>query len=323
MYSKEGFKHHLVLKLTLSELEYEKITDLDKDIAKMYYEDNGLEIPQLKKKIVKTGMFVFFNNLVFQKNFENEESSYLQPSTKQNTMSKKPKIILNKENQSNRRILKKVTFSEHDSASQTDIKKLQEKIFNLTEENDKLKMQLNERNYAFTYRENTVLKAELQNMYVLQEENKDLQKDLEKYRIMEMEGQLGGLKDGKIIPESERVKVLKEENEILNIRVGELLEKVYKLEDRTSKVELKVAKKEKKEMGEIEQKILLSKMTDVPTERPQTAQVNAGFDPLLNKIEAELDLDIQKMLERNKKQLDELKYDMEEMKNMRPPRKKV
>ena len=109
-------------------------------------------------------------------------------------MSKKPKIILNKENQSNRRILKKVTFSEHDSASQTDIKKLQEKIFNLTEENDKLKMQLNERNYAFTYRENTVLKAELQNMYVLQEENKDLQKDLEKYRIMEMEGQLGGLK---------------------------------------------------------------------------------------------------------------------------------
>jgi len=60
VYSKEGFKHHLVLKLTLSELEYEKITDLDKDIAKMYYEDNGLEIPQLKKKIVKTGMFVFF-----------------------------------------------------------------------------------------------------------------------------------------------------------------------------------------------------------------------------------------------------------------------
>ena len=109
----------------------------------------------------------------------------------------------------------------------------------------------------------------------------------------------------------------------MNIRVGELLEKVYKLEDRTSKVELKVAKKEKKEMGEIEQKILLSKMTDVPTERPQTEQVNAGFDPLLNKIEAELDLDIQKMLERNKKQLDELKYDMEEMKNMRPPRKKV
>lgn len=58
-------------------------------------------------------------------------------------------------------------------------------------------------------------------------------------------------------------------------------------------------------------------------ERPQTAQIQPGYDPLLSKIEEELDLDIQKMLDRNKKQLSELKNDMEEVKNMRPPRKRV
>lgn len=75
-------------------------------------------------------------------------------------------------------------------------------MINLTEENEKLKLQLNERNYNFTYRENQILKAELQNMYILQEENKDLREELEGY---------------KSITHDERMKVLKEENESMKV----------------------------------------------------------------------------------------------------------
>lgn len=35
------------------------------------------------------------------------------------------------------------------------------------------------------------MKLELKNMYILQEENKDLKKDLDKYRKMELEGEIG------------------------------------------------------------------------------------------------------------------------------------
>ena len=135
---------------------------------------------------------------------ENEESSYLQASNKENKFLKA-------------KLKKKVTFEDVESSglslSEFEVKKLQETVYNLTEENDKLKTQLIQKNYESTYRENQVLKAELDNMYILQEENKDLTKDLKKYKLMEMEGEIGQYKDGKLIPESERIKALKEENE--------------------------------------------------------------------------------------------------------------
>jgi hypothetical protein len=116
---------------------------------------------------------------------ENEESSYLHSS--------------NKENKS---LKKKVKFDDLESMGVTvqenEFKKLEDNVKSLTDENEKLKLQLNEKNYNFTYRENQIMKIELSNMYILQEENKDLKEELGVY---------------KSITHDERMKVFKEDNE--------------------------------------------------------------------------------------------------------------
>lgn len=145
-----------------------------------------------------------------------------------------------------------------------------------------------------------MMKAELQNMYILQEENKDLREELETY---------------KSITHDERMKVLKEENESMKIRIGQLLERLYSLEERTNKIEVKSTQKEL-------QKIQQPKLVDFTMDRPQTAQTKSS-QPLISQVSDELDLDIEKLLERNRKQLDDLKSDMEEVRNMRPARKKI
>lgn len=101
---------------------------------------------------------------------------------------------------------KKVKFEDleavGDSVQEHEFKKLEDKVKLLTEENEKLKLRLNEKNYNFTYRENQIMKIELQNMYILQEENKDLKEELGVY---------------KSITHDERMKVLKEDNERYSI----------------------------------------------------------------------------------------------------------
>jgi cell shape-determining protein MreC len=116
---------------------------------------------------------------------ENEESSYLHSSNKENKLFKK-----------------KVTFDDLESMGVTvqenEFKKLEDNVKSLTVENKKLKLQLNEQNYNFTYRDNQIMKIELSNMYILQEENKDLKEELGVY---------------KSITHDERMKVFKEDNE--------------------------------------------------------------------------------------------------------------
>ena len=57
--AKEGFKYHLIIKLKLNLLEDEKITEMDKDLAKMFYKKNGLKIPIDKKFIKQKSKIVF------------------------------------------------------------------------------------------------------------------------------------------------------------------------------------------------------------------------------------------------------------------------
>lgn len=106
----------------------------------------------------------------------------------------------------------------------------------------------------------------------------------------------------------------------MKIRIGQLLEKINKLEDRTNLIESKTTKKSLKRLDD---NFNAGPPFDAPLERPQTAQLAPLYDPLLSKVEEELDMDIQAMLERNRKQLAELKHDMEEVKNVRPQRKKI
>jgi aspartyl/asparaginyl-tRNA synthetase len=75
-------------------------------------------------------------------------------------------------------------------------------------ENNELKTQLIEKNMAEVYRENKMLKLEIKNMYLLLEENKDLKEQLQHF---------------KSISYDERIKLVNQENERLQIRIGELL----------------------------------------------------------------------------------------------------
>lgn len=53
--AKEGFKYHLILRLKLNLLDDEKITEMDRDLAKMFYKQNGLIVPIDSKSIKPKG----------------------------------------------------------------------------------------------------------------------------------------------------------------------------------------------------------------------------------------------------------------------------
>lgn len=141
--AKEGFKYHLVLKLKLNLLEDDKINDMDRDLAKMFYKKNGLKMP-IEKKTIKTKC-----NLVFNLNIstlaitmkphpddENEESSYIVDPNKEN------KILKD-------RLKKKVTFEDLEnegvSVDEHEFKKIQTRCDILTQENQNLKYQLQQK----------------------------------------------------------------------------------------------------------------------------------------------------------------------------------
>lgn len=206
-----------------------------------------------------------------------------------------------------------MTFNDIDDEGNTwqeaEMKRLEAKVSKLSEENRELKYQLKERNYDSTYRENKMLKAELQNMFILEDENKDLKEELQRY---------------KSITHDERMKSFKEENESMKVRIGQLLEKVHALESNARSTEATATEEQLKHLEQVMDPKNPYITSEKPLERPSTAQPKATdtYDPLMSELEQELDLDIQQMLDRNKKQLTDLYSEMEEVKNMRPPRKK-
>ena len=143
--------------------------------------------------------------------------------------------LTNKENNLPKTKPKQVKFDDLEeegiTANEDEIRKLEGKVSNLIEENETLKKQLIDKNYQYTYRENDILKAELKNMYIIMEENKDLREELKAY---------------KSITHDERMKLLKEENESMKIRIGQLLERIHGLEERTNIIESKTNKNELK-----------------------------------------------------------------------------
>ena len=53
--AKEGFKYHLIMRLNLSLIDDEKISDLDRDLAKLFYKREGIKLPEKKKGKIKIG----------------------------------------------------------------------------------------------------------------------------------------------------------------------------------------------------------------------------------------------------------------------------
>lgn len=74
-----------------------------------------------------------------------------------------------------------------------EIKKLEAKCTELIVENEELKSKLQKKKYDETYRENQMLKLELKNMYILQEENRDLREDLERLKSLTYEDRMKDL----------------------------------------------------------------------------------------------------------------------------------
>lgn len=56
--------------------------------------------------------------------------------------------------------------------------------------NEDLREKLEKKQYDEVYRENELLKMELKNMYLIQEENKDLQEDLERLKSLTYEDRM-------------------------------------------------------------------------------------------------------------------------------------
>ena len=75
---------------------------------------------------------------------------------------------------------------------------------------------LNKKRYDEVYKENDRLRMEINNMYAIQEENKDLKEDLERLKTLTYE---------------ERMKDAIEENQRLRRRNGELIIKMSDMED--------------------------------------------------------------------------------------------
>lgn len=141
-------------------------------------------------------------------------------------------------------------------------------------------------------------------MYIINEENTDLRDELAKY---------------KGITYDERMKAMKEENQSMKVRIGQLLERIHDLEDRTHQIEAVTNQQQIQDLSKHNAFPVMA--TKDPLERPGTAQVRTSdaFDPLLEQVEEELDMDIQAMLERNKQLLSEMKDDIKDL----PDRKHI
>ena len=98
-----------------------------------------------------------------------------------------------------------------------EIKKLEARCTELFVETMDLREQLTQRKFDQTYKENQMLKLELKNMYILQEENRDLREDLERLRSLTYE---------------QRMKDLVTENDQFRKRNGMLLIQMSELERR-------------------------------------------------------------------------------------------
>lgn len=68
-----------------------------------------------------------------------------------------------------------------------ELKKLNARLIELSDENADLKKKLEKKNYERVYKENQILNLELKNMYILQEENKDLRDDLQRLQKLSYE----------------------------------------------------------------------------------------------------------------------------------------
>ena len=82
--------------------------------------------------------------------------------------------------------------------------------------NEDMRDKLNKKRYDEVYKENDRLRMEINNMYAIQEENKDLKEDLERLKTLTYE---------------ERMKDAIEENQRLRRRNGELIIKMSDMED--------------------------------------------------------------------------------------------
>ena len=156
--SKEyGIKYRLVMLTGVKVIDEEKVTDLDRELANDYYEENGLEKPQkvVEKENIGSNKEIVLEARSMGK--KNSESSLAGES-------------------------KRVRFNDIDSDGQTwqdiEIEKLNAKVKELMEE----KRLYSDDGRKAVFQENKYLKAQLMNMEVLVNENEELREELKGYQ---------------------------------------------------------------------------------------------------------------------------------------------
>mmetsp|Transcript_36830 Transcript_36830/g.35546 ORF Transcript_36830/g.35546 Transcript_36830/m.35546 type:complete len:234 (+) Transcript_36830:691-1392(+) len=181
-----AFKYKVILKLKkLTLLDDELVQELDRDVAEQYFLTNNLPLPSKEDP----------GKLTVN---ENKAEEKLEGEDDQENMGKK-------------KTKKQVKFhkgsvDDLDNAWQNDeIKKLEAMVAEFIVENDTLKQQLQKKHYDEVYKENKMLQMEVKNMYILQEQNRDLKEDLERLQQTTYE---------------DRMKRILEENEYLKKRNG-------------------------------------------------------------------------------------------------------
>lgn len=79
-----------------------------------------------------------------------------------------------------------------------EIKKLEQRYAESLLENAKLQQKLDKKHYEFVYKENEIMKQELKNLYILQEENKDLKDDLNRLKKLSYDDKVKDLAEENI-----------------------------------------------------------------------------------------------------------------------------
>lgn len=189
------FKNQLILSIpNLETLDDEQVSELDREVAIQYFEMHNIQRPIFAKKakeIESPQSKVSFDDFVKGKDTA---------STVHSTPQTGKKLV---------RFTSGDIDDDHEGDWQAnEIKKLNERICELSVDNSDLRQKLNQKHYTQVYKDNQMLQLEVKNMYILQEENKDLREDMERLKKMSYD---------------QKVKEMAEENKLLRKRNGQLL----------------------------------------------------------------------------------------------------
>lgn len=188
-------------------LDEDKIQPLDREVAKQYYEMHNIPLPAPPNALIARQNQLTGGDL----DDENQNETKRDESGKNAESKKKVKFSGN------------IDDDHEGDWKDQEIRKLEQRYAEALLENGQLQQKLEKKHYDMIYKENEIMKQELKNMYILQEENKDLRDDLNRLKKLTY--------DDKIKEMAEENITLRKRNGMLLIQNDELQSKISELKD--------------------------------------------------------------------------------------------